>query len=138
MENEQLSEVVDLLESSSAVEESYFAIFADLHHESSYVRANKQGLERMAAKLLLAASRSQDIIENKESFINLGLQEEWDDGDIFLDYVEVIDKKENVFYNVEHEETFQDQLIKVGCLAIIVFLFVSMIVGVGSIIGWLF
>lgn len=107
--------------------------------DESFAKANKQGLELFAAQLLRASLESENIeVDEKKNIIPLDYEEEWIEGDIFIQYVEPTDKKASEAKEELYKENFVDKLIPFGCAGVLIFIVVSAIVGVISIFKWIF
>ena len=141
--NDDIERLVVRLESETPPEDAYFAILRISEVDESYIQANAFGLQRFAAELLKASLKADEVIADKEqSTIPFGPKVGfWIDGDVLLDYVEpVIEKPEDVADGPDepHEEAWQDKALGLGCLASVFFILLLIIVGVITVIRWLF
>jgi hypothetical protein len=137
LEKDELQKIINHLESNSSKEEAYFGIFQyGGGPDESFVKANKQGLELFAADMLKASRDANDILADKEkTIIPLDFEEDWIDGDTFVQYVEPsIEKKENVPYI----RTWRDQAQEYFFVGILLLVVTSIIVGFITIISWFF
>lgn len=108
--------------------------------DESYIKADKQGLRLFALELLMAAQKSNEILYDKEkSIIPIDFEKSWvnEDSDTFVQYVMPVVSRSNARQPVGPTNTIKDKLIGAGFIALMIFLILSMIVGVFSIIKWL-
>ena len=141
--NDDIERLVARLENETPPEEAYFAIIRFSEVDDSYIQANALGLQRFAAELLKASLKADEVLADEEqSTIPFGPEVGfWIDGDILIDYVEpVTEKPEDVADESDepYEEAWQDKALGLGCLATVFFILVLIIVGVITVIRWLF
>ena len=141
--NDDIERLVARLESETPPEDAYFAILRISEVDESYIQANALGLQRFAAELLKASLKTDEVIADEEqSIIPFGPEVGfWIDGDVLIDYVEpVTEKPEDVADEPDepYEEAWQDKVLGLGCLATVFFILVLIIVGVITVIRWLF
>lgn len=140
LDREELNRIIELLENTNSKEDAYLA----LHQygggtDESFAKANKEGLELFAAQLLKASLESENIInDEKKNIIPLDYDEEWIDGDIFIQYIEPTNKKGHEAKEGLYKETIFDKLIPIGCIGGLVVIIVSAVVGIISIFKWIF
>ncbi|NOQ75559.1 MAG: hypothetical protein GQ574_26350 [Crocinitomix sp.] len=138
MEKEELNRIIALLESSNSTEDAYLAIYADHDPYDGYAKANKEGLELFAAQLLKASiDCDKDLTDEKPNIIKLEY-EKWMAGELFIVAIEQVDKNKIETKQVSDENTFLGNVFGVGCLGIVIFGFISAIVGAVSIFKWIF
>ena len=138
--NDDIERLVARLESEVPEEEAYFAIFEISNEtERSSIQANAHGLQRFAAELLKASLKVDEVLAKEEqSTIPIGPGEsEWTHGDIFIDCIEPVAERPEVVVE-PYEETWQDKAISFGCLALVLFIVFLTIVGVITVIRWIF
>lgn len=123
------------------MDDAFFAMYQyGSGPDESFAKANKEGLELLAAKLLKASRDFDEIVNNddKDVFL-LDFDEDWIDGDIIIDYVEPVDKNKKEIREVEsHQTAFSDRLISFGFLGVIILIVISAFVGLISIFKWIF
>lgn len=142
MKKEELNKIIESLESSNSVDDAHLAIYQyGGGPDESYAKANKEGLELLAVQLLKASRDFDEIVNDDEkNIILLDYEEDWLKGDVFIHYVEPVDKagKPLKRKNEAYTEKFSDQLVPLGCFGIILIIVISTIVGLVSIFNWIF
>ena len=142
MEKEELQKIIDRITETNSKDDAYFGIFRyGGGPDESFIRANKQGLELFAVDLLKASRDTEEIISDpSQNAYTLEFEEEWidEDSETLLQYVEPsIDKRESA-KPLPYKENWKDKLIGIGCFTGIIFLAVSVIVGIVSIFRWIY
>jgi hypothetical protein len=140
LNKDELQKIIDQLESGNSKDEAYFGIFQyGGGPDESFVKANKQGLELFAADILKASRDADEIVGDKEkNIIPLEYEEEWLDGDTFVQYVEPTLEKRKKAKQEHYNETWEDQAIKFGCFAGLIIIAVALIVGFITMATWIF
>ncbi len=108
--------------------------------DECYIKANKEGLRLYALELLMAAQKSDEVLTHrKENIIPIRYEEKWIDqiSEVFLQYVELVGKRMIVPY-AEEKSTVSDKLLTSGCILFLIFILLSVIIGAGSILKWIF
>ncbi|CAM4442961.1 hypothetical protein [Flavobacterium terrigena] len=138
MEKEELNKLIDKIESENPVEKAFFGLHSSDYGESSYIKANKYGLELFARELLIASSKSEENLnEYKDNVIEFSLNEKWLTSDIWINHIEL--KKEDRIDLIKEEIpkiTWKDKFILVGCFFTIALLIIIFIVGLFSVFNW--
>ena len=139
MSKDELQKIIDQLESGNSKDEAYFAIFQyGGGPDESFVKANKQGLELFAAEILKASRDADEIVGDKEkNIIPLDYEEEWIEGDTFVQYIEPTLEKRKKAKHEPRKETWKDKGIKFGCFAGLIIAIVSVIVGLITMVTWI-
>ena len=143
MNKESLQNIINLLEQESSEEKAYWGIFNyGREPEESNVKANRYGLLRFATNLLKAAHASDDLLSKNqgEPVFSLSSNENWIDQDssIILECVEITDTTEIIHSSEPYIESWQDKIMKWGCIGAFLFALISFFVGTFTIIKWLF
>ncbi|MGV6861231.1 MAG: hypothetical protein ACWA41_05640 [Putridiphycobacter sp.] len=140
LEKEELNKIIELLERSNSKKDAYLAIYQyGFGPDESFAKANKDGLELFAAQLLKASLETDKILSDKDkNIIPLNYNEEWIEGEIFIQYIESTDKKGYEARKEVYKESFFAKLIPVGCFGVFIFIVIAAIVGAISIFSWLF
>lgn len=142
MEETDLQKIINDLESTNSKDEAYFGVFMyGGGPEESYVKANRQGLELFAAELLKASRDTEKILESdEESIALLAHDDDWvdDDSHVFLEYVEPSTKVREEAKAELEADSWQDKLFMVGCSAILIMTIIATLVGIGTIVDWIF
>lgn len=109
--------------------------------DENFVRANKEGLELFALELLKSAQEIESVLSDPEkNIIPFEYEEDWVDenSDIFIQYIEPIADKQKLKPKSEYKSTFLDKLMPLGCGLIAIILLISVVVGLVTIINWIF
>jgi hypothetical protein len=140
MKKEELDEIIYKLENSNSPFDAYLAIYQyGGGPDESFAKANKEGLELFAAQLLKASRDFDNVLSDKEkNVIPLSYNEEWIDGDIFIQYIEPTNKKRELAKEQLYKQPFVDRLVLVGCFAVIILLLISTVIGLISILKLIF
>ncbi len=118
--------------------DAFFSLITvDRGTDEYFIRANEQGLQLLAAELLKASFRVQEVIEDEEqTLISLdGIGSWWSDGDIFIDYVEPVLKSGEAAPTVESEPTWIHMAAPWGCLILVVGVIVLAVIGLLAVFG---
>ncbi|MES2863828.1 MAG: hypothetical protein V4666_06900 [Bacteroidota bacterium] len=139
MKKEELNKLIDKIESENPSKKAFFGLHSSDYGESSYIKANKYGLELFARELLIASSKSEEVLnESKNNIIEFSLNEKWLTSDIWINHIEL--KKEDRIDPIINEEipkiTWKDRFILVGCFFTIAILIIIFIVGLFSVFNW--
>lgn len=139
---EELQKIIDQFDEEDLKQQGIFGISQyGGGADESFIRANKEGLELFALRLLKSARDTEDILSDREkNIIPLGHDENWiDEGsDTFIQYVEPIQDKQKLKPKSEYKSTFTDKLIPFGCGLIAMIILISVTVGLVTIIKYLF
>ncbi|WP_215226688.1 hypothetical protein [Echinicola shivajiensis] len=143
MKKGELQNIIDQLESENLETEAYLGIFEYRGGpDESFIKANKEGLEYFALELLKAARDTDDMLkaENERSVFPLSFDKDWIDKDstTFLRYVEPTREIKRNVKSAPFEETWKDKVIKIGCIGGMLMVIISGIVGIVTIIKWIF
>lgn len=137
-----IQSIIEELEQQASKEKASFGIFQyGGGSDESYIKANKDGLILFALELLKGANQAEKILKDKEkTIIPIPYEEKWhdDESDISVQYIQPTNDR-----LVERQETqitpkFNNNLLGVGCLFVLALLVVSIVIGLWSIIQWVF
>jgi hypothetical protein len=107
--------------------------------DESFIRANPEGLREMAIALLKAAAEmaEQDLAEEKK-IIPFPHDAGWIDenGNTFIQYIEPSGNKPVA--PLDEKESLKDSAFKYGCITFLILLIVACIVGLFTLISWIF
>ena len=138
--DKEIRNLIENLRSPKNYDEAYIGYFQyGGGPTEGFIRANRQGLELHAAELLEASLETENLLgdERKDTF---GLDEGISDkeSDFFFDYVQLTDMVRNQINPYEYdEETFQDKVIKIGCIGLGLIIIGLTVVGLVKVIDWL-
>ncbi len=137
MESEELSRIVELLESSNVKDDAYFAMCQyGGGLDESYIKANKEGLHFFAIQLLKASKVIEDFDEDeKEQVVELESFEEWIKGDILIQHIVLIKEKREET-NKEDDLGNNDKWGGVVITSVFIFFVITFLIGLGTIINW--
>jgi hypothetical protein len=108
---------------------------------TSFIRANKEGLELFALELLKSAREIENVLSDPEkNIIPFDYDEDWVDenSDTFIQYIEPIADKQKLKPKSEYKSTFVDKLMPFGCGLIAIILVISVMVGLVTVFNWIF
>jgi hypothetical protein len=136
----ELQNRIDQFDEDQLKENGVFGIFTYGGDSSeNYIKANKDGLELYALRLLKTARDLEDTLpDNNENDIWFD-KENWIDenSEVFINYVEqIVDKQKDI--GGQQNTKFSDNLALYGCIFILMFLLFSILVGVITMFGWFF
>ncbi|GGE95995.1 hypothetical protein SAMN05443634_11064 [Chishuiella changwenlii] len=136
----ELQNRIDQFDEDQLKENGVFGIFTYGGDSSeNYIKANKDGLELYALRLLKIARDLEDTLpDNNENDIWFD-KENWIDenSEVFINYVEqIVDKQKDI--EGQQNTKFSDNLALYGCIFILMFLLFSILVGVSTMFGWFF
>lgn len=136
----ELQNRIDQFDEDQLKENGVFGIFTYGGDSSeNYIKANKDGLELYALRLLKTLRDLEDTLpDNNENDIWFD-KENWIDenSEVFINYVEqIVDKQKDI--EDEQNTKFSDNLALYGCIFILMFLLFSILVGVSTMFGWFF
>ncbi len=141
MNSEEYDKLIEQLKLSISEDDATFGIFKyGGGADESYIKADKQGLRLFALELLMAAQKSNEILHDREkSIIPIEFEKSWvnEDSDTIIEYVMPVVSRSNARQPVGPTNTIKDKLIGAGFIALMIFLILSMIVGIFSILKWL-
>lgn len=138
MKDDELKAVVEKLNNSNQKDEAVFGVFQyGGGPDESFIKANKSGLQIFAAEILKASLESKSIIEDKEkSIIPLDYNSDWVDenSDVFLQYIEPIGgtRQNSLPIVINKYARIKEDIFKVGCAIIAIFLFACVCLGLGK------
>jgi|SRR5690606_6205317 len=140
MTKEELQKIIDSFDEETLKKQAAFGVSQyGGGSDESFIRANKQGLELFALELLKSARDTEMILLSKEkNIIPLNYDENWIDenSDTFIQYIEPI--ADNQKLSTEPKNKITNKIIALGFQLGFIFLLVSILVGIGTIIGWIF
>ncbi|MDI9868950.1 hypothetical protein [Flectobacillus roseus] len=139
---EKLQKIIDQFDEVELKQQGIFGISQyGGGSDESFVRANKEGLELFALELLKSAQEIESVLSDPEkNIIPFEYEEDWVDenSDIFIQYIEPIADKQKLKPKSEYKSTFLDKLMPFGCGLIAIILLISVVVGLVTIINWIF
>jgi hypothetical protein len=139
--NEALQDITERIKSDAVIPDATFGVFiqADVSDEC-YIRANKDGLLLFAGQLLQAVKKFETPYTDKRAGIFSIDQTEWidDESDIRLLYIENAIDAHKPKENVKKASPIVEKITQIGCFAILIFLIISLFVGVSKIWRWIF
>lgn len=143
MDKQELQLAISSLRKNANKQNAYFGIFDNgAGKEESFIAANKQGLELFALEILLAIQEADRLSKDKKNspHLSLNLDEDWIDetSSTFINYIEFTDSLRNSDQTSPDEEGLKDTLIRFGCVGILLFILLSIIIGSITIFKWLF
>jgi hypothetical protein len=140
MEESEIKAIIERLQINQDKNKAYIGFYQyGGGIDESCIKANKEGLELIAAEFLKASidTESPDL-ENDSHTYSLDL-EGWEDENahFFFDYVERLKTKPNdVTTNSVYKETWKDQFAKIGCIGLILLIILLIILGAISMFNW--
>lgn len=139
MTTEELGSIIKSFDTDGLKEKGTFGIFQyGGGPDESFIRANTEGLKLFALELLQSALEADEVLENENlKSIPLNLEQDWinQDSDTFIDFVEPIANKPII----NQEAAANDQLFfQIGCVLLLIFLTVSIVIGIGTLVSWIF
>jgi hypothetical protein len=139
---EEIKDIIAKLKADTDEQKGYFGIFQyGGGSDESYIKANKEGLKLFAAEILEVVTQTDDAITNAaKKTIPFSHDNAWTDenSDTTIHYIEpIVDATYKSKYTVE-PETLKDTAIKYGCIAVAIFLLVSLIAGIITVVKWIF
>ena len=139
MESNQLQLIITQLESNLQKKEAYFQVSE--YSSEGNIKANKDGLMQAAVDLLKATNEFnvRQFENGKEEFYLL--DNEWEAGDhhSIFKYIELINKSKTELNLIDSEdinETWQDKILPVGCIILIIFGLFLLLTGFGTVMSW--
>lgn len=142
MTNEKLQNIIAQFDEKELKEKALFGILQyGGGSDESFIKANKEGLELFAFELLKSANEIENIIADKEKktipfdYVENLIDEE---SNTFIDFIEPIDEEQNSKIKEDYKETFVEKFTPYGCGIIILILGISTLVGLITILDWLF
>lgn len=107
--------------------------------DDGFVRANKDGVIKVAVDLLEASLGFEQEINSGDKILSFNTKELQTNGELVIGYIEATHAKRNEQTIVQHaKESWQDIATKVGCLLAFVLVIVSVVIGFITIIKWAF
>ncbi len=142
MTKEELNDLIHKLDSQSSKDIALFEINQyGGGLDESFIKANKEGLQLFALELLKASLKAEEVaraIEGK--VIHFENEEFLANGDVGIHYIEpTLEKRRNIGSNtLPKEDSWKEELTKLGCITGVLILVFATIVGLIEIIKWLF
>ena len=141
MTKEELLNIIKTLEEKTSKENATFGIFHGHESVESLIRANKDGLQLFAIELLRAANETDDILKDPEkNIIPISSEADWinDESQTIIQYVHPIENIPLAKEDYIRKEGFFEKFIPLGCLAVLIIIVVALIVGLWTLIKWIF
>jgi hypothetical protein len=139
---EELQNIIEELEGKVSKDTATFGIYQyGGGADESFIEADKEGLMLFALELLKAARVSADILDDKEkSIIPIEFEEDWisDQSNTVIQYVKPVLARQPSQEQSNRKGTLADILLPVGCVAVLVLLVVAMLVGLWTLVKWIF
>jgi hypothetical protein len=140
LKKEDLQNIIDQFDEDTLKSKGVFGIYQyGGGSDESYIEANKEGLELFALQLLKSARDSEMILaDNEKKSIPFDYDEDWidDKSSTFIQYVVPLAEKQKS--KTVYKTTLIDRLMPIGCGLFILIILVSILVGLGTIIKWIF
>ncbi len=140
MTKEELQKIINSFDEETLKKQAVFGVSQyGGGSDESFIRANKQGLELFALKLLKSARDTEMVLSSKEkNIIPLNYDENWIDenSDTFIQYIEPIADSQKSKVNIKNNLT--NKIITLGFQIGFIFLIITILIGIGTIIGWIF
>lgn len=146
MTPEEVADFAARLTADTPPTEAYFGIFQyGGGSDESFIKANKQGLQLFAAKILRAAAQVDETLAHETKTIfpfEAEDEDSWLDGDVFMAYVEPLVDRPAPLAAPTGPTTLADTLMSYalqGCAFILLLgLVVGIINGLQTMAGWIF
>lgn len=138
---DSLKESLEIDEASKIGRYGIFIDDSDRRDEKYFIKANKEGLNLFAYQLLCAANDLADQ-ENENSYERIELHPResvwvYKHSEINIEFIES-PQLSSIPENLELvEETWKDWVSKIGCLVLVIFLIISLIIGVITFFSYL-
>lgn len=142
MEKEELQKIIKQFDEEELISQGVFGIIQyGGGPDESFIRANKEGLELFALRLLQSATEVENVLSdpNKDT-IQFEWQEDWVDenSDTCIIYIEPIADKQKLSPEPEYKPTTTDKLMPFGCGLVAIILVISLVVGLVTVFNWIF
>ncbi len=139
---EELQKIIEQFDEDELKKQGIFGIFqyGDGSGESC-IRANREGLELFALKLLKSARETEvTLADTEKTVIPFDYDENWIDenSDTLIQYVEPIADKQKLKPKSEYKTTITDKLLPYGCGLIAIILVIAVLVGLVTLFKWIF
>ncbi|PJJ59250.1 hypothetical protein [Hymenobacter chitinivorans] len=146
MTPEEITDFTVRLTAETSPQEAYFGIFQyGGGPDESCIRANKQGLQLFAAKLLSAAAQVDETLAHETQTIipfEDEVEDSWLDGDVFVQYIEPLADRPAPLPTPTVSSTLLDTLmtyaLQGGVFILLIGLVVGIVNGLRTIAGWIF
>ena len=142
MTQDELQKIIDQLEEQTSKDKATFGIFQyGGGSDESFIQADKEGLKLFALGLLKAASKTNEIIADKEkNIIPIPFEESWinEQSDTAIQYIEPVDKRLDSKEVKKYKETIAAKLLPYGCIVGLLIIVIAFIVGLVTLIRWVF
>lgn len=134
--NEALQHIIDQLNETTLKEKATFGIFQyGGGPDESFVRANKEGLEIFAIELLKVVKSIEDYED--QQIHSLEFEESWIDeqSNTFIQYIELVSKRE---ISKMATSSISNNIAPIVVILILVIIVIVFLVGLGTLISWVF
>lgn len=131
MQKEKIKELATLLLNSVNEKDIHFGIkeYGGEQSDEFCIEASQSGLRLFSAELLMAS-----ITDNENKTYPLNTEIYWSNEDLHqIDYVEITEKEQKVI-----EETWKEKLIIIGVLLFTILTFLCLLVGIVTIVGFVY
>lgn len=148
MNKSELKQIIAQIESTNSKDEAYFGIFetGDVDQGDSFIKGNIEGLSLFAVEILNAAYNTVDKDETgnsderqKSTIYPIDAKVDWiDQSSTFrITYIESSDEPREKAIFHPHIKSWKDKVFEFGCLLLLFLAFITMIVGIFTIVKWL-
>lgn len=142
MTQEKLQKIIEELEVEVAKDKATFGIFQyGGGSDESFIKADKGGLMLFALEILKAANKYDITLNDKnKNIIPIKFKESWfsDQSDTVVQYIEPVNERLPNEKPVNHKDTIFDKLLPFGCYAVLIFLVATLLVGLWTLVKWIF
>ncbi|HUC79628.1 MAG TPA: hypothetical protein VMR70_01880 [Flavisolibacter sp.] len=141
MTKQELQDFISKLEPAVSKDTALFEIYQyGGGPDESFIKANPDGLQLFAIELLNASLRVEETIKDSaKNTIDIEHEKMLQNGDIGIHYIELtLEERQTALERLPDKQTWKDTLTKGGCISIAVVLVIATIVGLISILKWLF
>lgn len=140
MDKSTLQAAIDLLASTSKNNEAFVGFHENDSHGFGYtIKANKEGLVKLAVTLLEAAQHDYEHATIQNIPLEIGKQVQTAEDGLLPEAVELAEKAETFTVPAGPQQHRAKTIFsKVGCLVALVFIIVSLVTGVVALLKWIF
>lgn len=142
MTQDELQKIIEQLEGQISKGNATFGIFQyGGGSDENYIQANKEGLQLFALELLKVSDKANETLDDKEEdIIPIVFEESWIDeqSDTMIQYVQPVSKRSTAKDESKYKETIVGKLLPYGCLAGLIIIIIAVIIGLQTLIKWIF
>ena len=133
MDEDELNKQINCLHKNNSQTEAKVGIFYLKNDDAISITGNESGLQLLAAEILKASKNIEEFDERAMDKVSINLNREWLDTNSHSVFIKSNTEYERPIKDYP-KENWKDKIAKYGCLLLIGFLAVSLIVGVVTII----